>query len=43
MDPDSTPGNGVDTNNNGKVVNDKEDEDDGDAAQIGPFKVKNKS
>ncbi|WP_222981466.1 DUF11 domain-containing protein [Flagellimonas meishanensis] len=38
IDPDSTPGNGVDTNGNGKIVNDKDDEDDGDAAQIGPFK-----
>ena len=37
-DPDSIPGNGVDTNGNGKVVHDKGDEDDGDAAQIGPFK-----
>ena len=36
-DPDSTPGNGVDTNGNGKIVNDKGDEDDGDAAQNGPF------
>ncbi|MEX0289434.1 MAG: hypothetical protein AB3N14_10020 [Flavobacteriaceae bacterium] len=36
-DPDSTPGNGIDTNGNGKTVNDKGDEDDGDAAQIGPF------
>jgi len=33
-DPDSTPGNGVDTNGNGKIVNDKADEDDGDAAAI---------
>lgn len=37
MDPDSTPGNGVDTNGNGKIVNDKGDEDDGDAAQNGPY------
>ncbi len=37
VDPDSTPGNGVDTNGNGKIVNDKGDEDDGDAAQNGPF------
>ena len=37
MDPDSTPGNGVDTNGNGKIVHDKGDEDDGDAAQNGPF------
>ena len=36
-DPDSTPGNGVDTNGNGKIVHDKGDEDDGDAAQNGPF------
>ncbi|TMU55743.1 DUF11 domain-containing protein [Flagellimonas algicola] len=36
-DPDSTPGNGVDTNGNGIVVNDTGDEDDGDAAQNGPF------
>lgn len=36
-DPDSTPGNGVDTNGNGVIVHDKGDEDDGDAAQIGPF------
>ncbi len=36
-DPDSTPGNGIDTNGNGKIVNDKGDEDDGDAAQNGPF------
>lgn len=33
-DPDSTPGNGVDTNGNGKIVHDKGDEDDGDAAEI---------
>ncbi len=38
MDPDSTPGNGVDTNGNGEIVHDKGDEDDGDAAQNGPFK-----
>lgn len=37
MDPDSTPGNGVDTNGNGKIIHDKGDEDDGDAAQNGPF------
>ncbi len=37
-DPDSTPGNGVDTNGNGVIVHDTGDEDDGDAAQIGPFK-----
>ncbi len=37
IDPDSSPGNGVDTNGNGKIVNDKGDEDDGDAAQNGPF------
>ena len=37
IDPDSTPGNGVDTNGNGKIINDKGDEDDGDAAQNGPF------
>jgi len=37
MDPDSTPGNGVDTNGNGIIVHDKGDEDDGDAAQNGPF------
>ncbi|HMB61666.1 MAG TPA: DUF11 domain-containing protein [Eudoraea sp.] len=36
-DPDSTPGNGVDTNGNGIIVHDKGDEDDGDAAQNGPF------
>ena len=36
-DPDSTPGNGIDTNGNGKIVHDKGDEDDGDAAQNGPF------
>lgn len=36
-DPDSTPGNGVDTNSNGIIVHDKGDEDDGDAAQNGPF------
>lgn len=36
-DPDSIPGNGVDTNGNGKIVHDKGDEDDGDAAQNGPF------
>ena len=36
-DPDSTPGNGVDTNGNGVIINDKGDEDDGDAAQNGPF------
>ena len=38
IDPDSTPANGIDTNGNGKVVNDKGDEDDGDAAQNGPFR-----
>ncbi|MEM9647798.1 MAG: hypothetical protein AAF969_04905 [Bacteroidota bacterium] len=37
IDPDSTPGNGVDTNGNGIIINDKGDEDDGDAAQNGPF------
>ena len=37
IDPDSTPGNGVDTNGNGKIIHDKGDEDDGDAAQNGPF------
>ncbi|WP_343487876.1 hypothetical protein [Allomuricauda sp. d1] len=37
IDPDSTPGNGIDTNGNGKIVSDKGDEDDGDAAQNGPF------
>jgi hypothetical protein len=37
IDPDSTPGNGVDTNGNGIIVKDKGDEDDGDAAQNGPF------
>lgn len=37
IDPDSTPGNGIDTNGNGKIVNDKGDEDDGDAAQNGSF------
>lgn len=37
IDPDSTPGNGIDTNGNGKIVHDKGDEDDGDAAQNGPF------
>ena len=37
FDPDSTPGNGVDTNGNGKIIHDKGDEDDGDAAQNGPF------
>lgn len=36
-DPDSTPGNGIDTNGNGKIIHDKGDEDDGDAAQNGPF------
>ena len=36
-DPDSTPNNGIDTNGNGKLINDKGDEDDGDAAQNGPF------
>ena len=36
-DPDSTPGNGVDTNGNGILINDKGDEDDGDAAQNGPY------
>lgn len=33
-DPDSEPGNGVDTNGNGKIANDPGDEDDGDAAAI---------
>jgi|GEM_PF-6407327 len=33
-DPDSSPGNGVDTNGNGQIVHDKGDEDDGDAAEI---------
>lgn len=37
QDPDSTPGNGVDTNGNGVIINDKGDEDDGDAAQNGPY------
>jgi uncharacterized repeat protein (TIGR01451 family) len=37
-DPASTPGNGVDTNGNGNIVHDKGDEDDGDAAQNGPYK-----
>ena len=37
IDPDSTPGNGIDTNGNGKIIHDKGDEDDGDAAQNGPF------
>lgn len=37
IDPDSRPGNGVDTNGNGKIIHDKGDEDDGDAAQNGPF------
>ena len=37
FDPDSSPGNGVDTNGNGKIIHDKGDEDDGDAAQNGPF------
>lgn len=37
VDPDSTPGNGIDTNGNGIIINDKGDEDDGDAAQNGPF------
>ncbi|UJH66472.1 DUF11 domain-containing protein [Allomuricauda sp. SCSIO 65647] len=37
LDPDSTPNNGIDTNGNGKIINDKGDEDDGDAAQNGPF------
>lgn len=37
IDPDSTPGNGIDTNGNGVIVNDKGDEDDGDAAQNGPY------
>ena len=36
-DPDSTPGNGIDTNGNGKIIHDKGDEDDGDAAQNGPY------
>lgn len=38
IDPDSTPGNGIDTNGNGIIVHDKGDEDDGDAAQNGPFR-----
>lgn len=33
-DPDSTPGNGIDTNGNGEIIHDKGDEDDGDAAEI---------
>ncbi|NAS14393.1 DUF11 domain-containing protein [Poritiphilus flavus] len=37
IDPDSTPGNGIDTNGNGIIVHDKGDEDDGDAAQNGPY------
>ncbi len=37
IDLDSTPGNGIDTNGNGKIIHDKGDEDDGDAAQNGPF------
>ena len=30
QDPDSTPGNGIDTNGNGNIIDDREDEDDGD-------------
>lgn len=37
IDPDSSPGNGVDTNGNGIIIKDKGDEDDGDAAQNGPY------
>jgi uncharacterized repeat protein (TIGR01451 family) len=33
-DPDSTPGNGIDTNGNGVIVDDKEDEDDGDGQDV---------
>lgn len=33
-DPDSKPNNGVDTNSNGLVIDDKEDEDDGDGQDV---------
>lgn len=36
QDIDSTPGNGVDTNNNGNVSDDPEDEDDGDGVVLTP-------
>lgn len=35
-DPDSTPGNGVDTNGNGQCADDAGDEDDGDCVQLIP-------
>lgn len=35
-DVDSTPGNGVDTNNNGEVADDPGDEDDGDGVVLEP-------
>ena len=38
-DVDSTPGNGVDTNNNGNVSDDPGDEDDGDGAIIDPVPI----
>lgn len=33
-DPDSTPGNGIDTNGNGIIVDDKDDEDDADGQDV---------
>lgn len=34
QDPDSTPGNGIDTNGNGNIIDDKGDEDDGDGQDV---------
>ena len=33
-DPDSTPNNGIDTNGNGLIVDDRDDEDDGDGQDV---------
>ncbi|MTE26071.1 DUF11 domain-containing protein [Winogradskyella ouciana] len=34
LDPDSTPNNGIDTNGNGLIIDDKGDEDDGDGQDV---------
>jgi len=33
-DPDSKPGNGIDTNGNGDIIDDRDDEDDGDGQDV---------
>jgi hypothetical protein len=33
-DPDSTPNNGIDTNGNGLIIDDRDDEDDGDGQDV---------